>query len=495
MLIAPIFLSLIIQAVGSHHSYNISSTGSINYSPIVVKVDYGNRTSINGLTLGTQINDWAEFPYKQVPMDKAKAVNLGLIRIFVGGSGDFIVCTNWNEATRTGTYDWTRFDGIIQAIFDVGAEPLVTIGGDNRLPSGMSVNSASEEGYPLDPKDFAKYCADIVRHCDIEKGWGIKYWEIWNEPIWYNRNSITEFVSIFNEAQAQMHAVDPSILCGNDMSNIKNWFEDYLANAQGMGFLSFHKYCTGRNEYYKPPPEDDSVVMARAGELTWYGDIANFAYPPSEIRSRWYEKRGELLPVICSETNVNWCYWGANYEWVGTDPRQQTAFGSAWYAEELRAFILDGVSSSIYYVFASNDESIPSKPSTWTGGMGYGMMRSDSPYELCYPYFTNLLIGNNLDAGDEIFESSSSNFTAVSSLAWIHDGSYKILLIGKTSDSVLVTVDVTGNVNGTKPVLIQRIEGSGIEGGIQESSIPYSNPLEISLNGYSVTLLTISLLF
>jgi len=69
----------------------------------------------------------------------------------------------------------------LQAMVDVGCEPFYRL--------GESIDHTPKKKYIHPPKDFAKWariCEHIIRH--YNEGWadgfhfGIKYWEIWNEP-------------------------------------------------------------------------------------------------------------------------------------------------------------------------------------------------------------------------------------------------------------------------------------------------------------------------
>ena len=118
---------------------------------------------------------------------------------------------------------------------------------------------------------------------------------------------------------------------------------------------------------------------------------------------------------------------------------------------------------------------------------GFGMIDVNT-YDTWYPYLVHHLLGNSLDVGDVIFESSSSQFDVVSTLAWEHDGQRKVLLIGKTDTVVSANLDLPISPGST--VTVHRIEGEGRIGTTQEATVAYAAPLAITLNGYSVTLLS-----
>lgn len=87
------------------------------------------------------------------------------------------------DETDPASYDFTLTDWLIGALMKAGCEPVYRL--------GVSIeNNAAMRAYRIfPPKDHAKWariCEHIIRH--YNEGWadgftyGIKYWEIWNEP-------------------------------------------------------------------------------------------------------------------------------------------------------------------------------------------------------------------------------------------------------------------------------------------------------------------------
>lgn len=465
LVLAFIFsVTLLISSASSlMESQTIPSIGMISYS-VRVNINFAKTDLRNSLAVATQdIRTRQIHPYV-FQKEKAQACRFKLWRLLIGTWGSFGLnpCIAWDETAHMGTYDWTLLDDWIETVRAMGAEPLLCIGGKDRLPPGMSVDPAAEEGWSLYVEDFAKYCADIVYHCNVEKGYGVKYWEVWNEPSWVDADSIVEFTAIFNTVQAQMYGVDASILFGNDRCTTKHWADYYAEHITGLGFASFHKYDTG------DPAESEAVIMERASDLkrTWMEE------PPYQMEYYLPAEAASLLAVpflICSETNI---------DWASPDSKHNTMFQSAWYAEELRAFVLDGnIAYSVCYAFADHINY-------------YGMVEDYPPYTLWHPYHVNYLIGNNLNVGDPICESSSDDFGKISTLAWKHGNEYKLLIIGKAPELVRVTVSLPVAVGSD--IKIQRIISiTGYTSALQEETFSYTEPLIISLDGYSVTLLTI----
>ena len=439
-------------------TYVFPSNGIINY-PVQVYVNFNNITLENTLLIGAHDGRPYWTPTQQLLMDLAKDANLRMLRLLVGRWHIFSLepCSYWNETTRTGTYNWSEIDKWIEAIKGIGMEPLLCIGGQGALPIGMS--EKGEHGFPLYVDDFAKHCSNIVYHLNIEKGYNVKYWEIWNEATCNDEASVAQFTEIYNIVQLKMHSEDPSILCGNDRCLIPRFVDYYVDHIHGLNFASFHKYDTG------DPNESKSELIKRASDL-----INTWREPQSWYRHYSPREAKDILGVqfiICSETNI---------DWDAPDLKHNTMFQEVWYAEELRAFILDGtISYSLFFCYAGALNS-------------YSMVNCDPPFTVWHPYYVNYLIGNNLNRGDNICESFSDNQTKVTTLAWKSETQKYLLLIGKTPKVLNVNIKLIENVSET--IILKKITNiSEFEGKIEMEKILYMSPLIITLDGYTVVLL------
>ena len=359
----------------------VSSQGQISYpdwESITVSADFSRQVGLNKLSLGTQISGdiWAWLGNPTL-VQKAQASNFRLIRVFTERlpPATYGPCVEWDETTLTGEYDWTLFDRVLQSIYDAGMEPLLCIGHSEGinclLPSGMDANYGGNI-FP-NPESFGAYASDVAAHCKA-KGFNVKYWEIWNEANtiiiekvdneWIaNDARLNTYMQLFNSASVRIREVMPAALIGSDISNSKYFFDELVQNGVGVGFLSFHKYDSGGTWLTDPQwYYSDEQILTHASDLKQeWNDIDYWSRPPGvrhfpkysprEMFELWLQERGEELPIICSETNLNWVYTN------GADPRIQEVVGGTWYAEQLRAFILEGVSYSLYFRFSSDDSS------------------------------------------------------------------------------------------------------------------------------------------
>jgi hypothetical protein len=154
-------------------------------------------------------------------------------------------------------YRFTNTDAYIEAIMNIGAEVVFRL--------GETIEHYRNKSYVNPPVDHVKWgriCANIVRH--YNQGWangfhyGIRYWEIWNEPnvrpqCWTGTNE--EFTSLYVTASKIVKAVDPKIKVGGPgfggTIREEPWFPEFLQACAEQGapldFLSWHCYTSRPN--------------------------------------------------------------------------------------------------------------------------------------------------------------------------------------------------------------------------------------------------------
>ena len=164
--------------------------------PIIINID-GVEIGQNKLSLGCQIDNLGvrEFRDNLTRQQTVKDANLKLIRVFDWRaweeiSPDIDPSISWNDSTKTGVFNWTNIDNLVQAIFDIGAEPLFCLGAysnsqktcETYIPNGMGVDESLNLPYLPYAESFAAYCTEWVKHFE-EVGLPVRYYEIWNEAF------------------------------------------------------------------------------------------------------------------------------------------------------------------------------------------------------------------------------------------------------------------------------------------------------------------------
>jgi hypothetical protein len=164
---------------------------------------------------GLGVNDavWDDQLGTDTVSDLLKGAGVQLVRYPGGSYGDIY---HWRDNTAPGGFvaPNTDFDTFMGAVKRAGAQPIII--------ANYGTGSASE-------------AADWVRHANIEKGYGARYWEIGNELYgnghyganWEADNHADKTpagyaheVAAYSDA---MKAVDPSIKVGAVLTTPANW--------------------------------------------------------------------------------------------------------------------------------------------------------------------------------------------------------------------------------------------------------------------------------
>ena len=441
-------------------STKVSSSGAISYSSAVaVNVDLNQEIGSNLLALGFQldgpdISPWSKNEYLRTFSSDA---NLVFIRFFEHRLGK--PCTSWNEATKTGTWDWSKIDALVRQIYDIGAEPLIVLGfyswtlnTVSSAPVGMSTDATT--GLPK-PDQWGAYCTAWVKHFK-DVGLPVRYYEIINEPYHYfewpaKQPKLGYFMDLFHSAAQGMRSITPNVKLGNDASTMKNVLNEFISRNEKLDFLSFHRYGLANLN------DPDSLAITNA-ETLYMVESSTF-YAPTQAIQIYKDATSRSIPLINSEGNIS------DEE---VDPRVHTILGGVYTALSTRTYILSKVSYSVYFHIAGSSDT-----------MGMIDTGTKKPY---YPYYVLKMIGNSLDVGDKLFYSSSPS-SNLRSLVWVHSGKTCILLILKADISMTFTLSgITGSYT------YEKIDGSidWENASIQTGSYDGGN---LSLSGYTVLLL------
>jgi len=165
--------------------------------------------------------------------------------------------------------DYSRADAIVEALKEMGIEtmPCVAL----YCPPWLSTQRKSPYYSGLwmihraPPKDNAKLAAilaGMVRHFNVEKGYGVKLWQVGNEPNDWTRywvgGTMPEFEEFFKTASKAMKEADPSIqISGPDLSDLYakawpekklSWKDEFAKDCKGS-FDNFSFNCYGTTDF------------------------------------------------------------------------------------------------------------------------------------------------------------------------------------------------------------------------------------------------------
>ena len=192
------------------------------------------------------------------------------------GGGKFVDIRNvfplWDlDENDPGSYDFAFTDEYMRCIADCGAEAFYRLG--ETIDHGYLKEHVHP---PKDPAKWARICANVVRH--YNEGWangfhyGVKYWEIWNEPenppMWTGTRE--QYFELYHIAANYLKQQFPNIKVGGyagcgfyainrpNMSDFYKgfvtWFNDFLqfcknpATAAPLDFYSWHLYTADPDE-------------------------------------------------------------------------------------------------------------------------------------------------------------------------------------------------------------------------------------------------------
>ncbi|MFH1229481.1 MAG: M14 family zinc carboxypeptidase [Candidatus Aenigmatarchaeota archaeon] len=455
-----------------------------------VTINTNSIISQNKLSLGTQLtfDTLKYFPsttgyQARTLMENA---NIKIVRLF---DKDFKSpfghqpCTSWDEATHTGTFDWTIVDPVIDSIISSGATPLVNLLSGiapnvNEFPSGMPKSST---GLPS-PQDAASYASAWAQHFK-DKNYPVQYYEISNEIQFYiftngwtfdstAASKEDNFIAVYNAAAAAIKSVNPNAKVSFDFSWENDVMNYWLDNdGADLDSINFHRYDEGAIGQYT-----DQQMFATANSQfsgnSGIGDGNNVL----SAQNAYYNKRHVTLPLIDSESG----FCSSNEG--GSEPRIQKMSGAVWLALLLRTEIIEGVS---YHNFFTWDSSMGYQNTNNLLGQGFGIINADDS-KPWYPYYVYQMIGPNLAVGDDMV-SSSSDSNDILSLAWKDSGKLNVLLIHTGTDTSDVSLQgISGQFTYQK---IDDPSGTSflMDSAVQTGTVNAGD--SITLNGYTVMLL------
>jgi|GEM_PF-5471238 hypothetical protein len=385
-------------------------------------------TQVNAQLLGTNLNLALLGPHlTQAPPQQVTTMldqmypdptHPGVVRLFV--CQQYIVLANMNGQTNYQDYYWTKFDQAIQYIEANHMTPEVVLWqvADYNAPQGVPNPNTS---YPVDPMEWGRVSANFVRHANIDKGFGIHYWEIWNEPDiqLYYQNSMTvqQYITLFDDAVTQMKAVDPTIAVGGpELSGLASenstWMIPFLQDPtvqQDVDFITWHE------SQYNLTGVGADIATARQDLQTYVPSRASvIGYGPDEYNP-WLDQR-------------DWYYDGATgaAAYLTNILQAGATLANSWVSWDIMGFYQ-------YYPYVGTMFLYPNMITT---------QLNPTPRAIFYQVLNNQL-GMCNGACNQIVDSSSSNDTGLSALATSAGASGPSTLVLSNNDFYPTQANVT----------------------------------------------------
>ncbi len=248
------------------------------------------KPGINGVSMGGE----AESYLKPGTVAAMKDVGIGSLRL----ESITANLTLKIYDPKTGKYDWTDLDKEIENIQAGGAQIIANI---FYTPEFLSSDPEGKRGravhaVPKDYKLWAKYVSDIVRHVNRDRKFGIKYWEIWNEPSgnwfftsWYEGKE--NFWKLYDVTARAVKRADPSALVGGFGDNVG--YPEHIAD-----FCDYVK----KN---KVPCDFFTIHWYGEWEKGGFGNPASSAYMAKNTQELIFKRLGKRIPIFLTEWNLN----------------------------------------------------------------------------------------------------------------------------------------------------------------------------------------------
>ncbi|MDQ6695098.1 MAG: glycosyl hydrolase [Chloroflexota bacterium] len=147
------------------------------------------------------------------------------------------------------TYSWSNFDSVLDGIKSMGKEPLLCL---SYMPEVLALGGKERVVPPASYDEWAELVSATVRHVNVERKLGVRYWEVWNEPdqdsFW--KSSYEEYLHLYDVSVAAALSADPTIHIGGPAlaRYIPSSLGDLLKHEAALGgqghvdFLSWHSY-------------------------------------------------------------------------------------------------------------------------------------------------------------------------------------------------------------------------------------------------------------
>jgi hypothetical protein len=263
-------------------------------------------------------------PYGAVPFDLyglPEAAGFGFIR-FPGG--------HWGDVNDIQPY---QIDTLVAFARLGGAEPSVHV----RLLGGAPERAAA-----------------LVRYANVERGYGIRYWYIGNEPSLYRDYDVDTLNAQWRPIALAMREVDPGIVLIGPEPH------------QWAGLPGIDPVDRDGREWVRGLPEAN-------GDLVDIGAVHRYPFPRSaggpgttvdDLRrstaewERLVSRLRALAREVTGRDGLRFAVTEANSHWsatIGGEATNDSAFNAIWWADVLGKLIVDGAHVVAYFDLHSSD--------------------------------------------------------------------------------------------------------------------------------------------
>lgn len=392
---------------------------------------------VNPLIFGTNYGPWVSLRPETLPL--AYDGGLTIIR-YPGGE--------WGDANKLQSY---QIDQLVDLSRKMGAEPYIHVRFRDSTPAEA---------------------AETVRYANVEKGYGIKYWSIGNEPSLYEGRGLAwdaeTFSRTWRDFADAMRAVDPSIVligpeihqwAGRDNVDPKDsagrdWLRTFLqVNGDAVDVVSIHRYPFPNNAERTPAAADD----LRADAQQWTQIVRS-------LRDVIRAETGRDLPVAITEMNSHWS------QAVSGEATPDSHLSAIWLGDVLGRLVMEKVDIMTQFLLVSGSES------------GFGLLERYGPRPA---YFTYQMYKH---FGDQLHFAATDDPLVTVYAAGREDGALTVLLINLKDEEVTKPLRIAGLADGTAAEVIRFDREHNAE---PDGTLTVGAAAEVTLPPESMTLLVI----
>jgi len=217
------------------HMFSASDLVTIDVSSVLEPLEIG-RYGLGQGGLSGQ-------PMFEAHVDAIRWLHVKLIRLFVQEYFDVY--------PAHGVYHWITLDRAIDTILKTGASPLLSI---CIKPKTLYPQADQDKVHPTSYEEWERLIYQMVRHYNVERKCGMRYWEVFNEPDigedggCPSRFQAQDYVKYYEHTARAIKRADPTAKVGGPA--LASWRSPLLkallqhcaSTGTPLDFVSWHVY-------------------------------------------------------------------------------------------------------------------------------------------------------------------------------------------------------------------------------------------------------------
>jgi hypothetical protein len=362
--------------------------------------------------------DWARDGITGVTGTEGKIAALGVKALRAGGNN------NDMNGPAPALFDAAQIDAFVAYCRAVGAEPIL------QVPIVRDV-----DGGPATAQTAAK----MVTYANVTKGYGIRYWEIGNEPDLYSVSydagvplTPADLCSLYQSYEPAMKAANaaaadggvPMTFLGPELSYQYIPGVDYLtpfldACKNYVDIVAVHRYPFGGGT------EQGVPGTSIRGALT---DVSNFRSTVASLKAIVASHGRPGTPLAITETNISFDYQASAYTPDAAVAEPTTFYAGMWTADILGASLESGLWTLAFWEVGD--------PATAPTVLGF--LQSGKPIPA---YYTMQMISANFHGVTVVPSGIPLGFSVYASYDRVA-GTTSIMVLNKTAPASNLSISI-----------------------------------------------------